>query len=280
MKEYKNSYSCADFTFPLLPHDKALRLIKLMGFDAVDLGIFEDRSHHYPSKIVKNPKEEGKSLYNTLSQVGLVAADVFLQTGKDPKIASTNDPDKSIRKKNREIFLRILDFICEVGSTHITGLPGVYHEGHDSKDDWMIACEETNWRLEVSSSRALTYAIEPHLGSILPTPTTTLKFIADCPGLTLTLDYGHFIYQGFSNEAIHPLIPYASHFHARAAAKGVLQARVRDNRIDFKTIVSKLREVSYKGFICFEYVYDDWGDCDKTDNVSETLILLRLIESF
>lgn len=275
MNKYK--FSCADFTFPLLSHGKALQIIKLLGIDGVDLGIFEDRSHHYPSEIAKNPVKEGKNLFNKLNDIGLSAADVFLQTGKEPTIAATNNPDKTVRTNNRNLFLKMLDFACEVRSEHITGLPGVFHEGEDSKEDWKRACEETNWRLEAASAKGLTYSIEPHFGSISSDPASALQFINDCQGLTLTLDYGHFIYQGLSNESIHPLIHHASHFHARGGAKGKLQTLVKENEIDFKTIISKFKETGYSGYICFEYVYDDWGECNRTDNVSETILLHKLL---
>ncbi|MEP0843201.1 MAG: hypothetical protein HRF43_10895, partial [Phycisphaerae bacterium] len=42
--------ACADFTFPLLDHDRALDLIALLEFDGVDVGLFEGRSHLWPSR--------------------------------------------------------------------------------------------------------------------------------------------------------------------------------------------------------------------------------------
>lgn len=273
----KFKFSCADFTFPLLSHDKALQVIKLLGVEGVDLGLFEDRSHHYPSAIAKDPVKEGSNLYNKLKGFGLSAADVFLQTGKEPHIAAANNPDKAVRTNNRNLFLKILDFACEVSSEHITGLPGVFHEGEDPKNDWERACDETNWRLEAASAKGLTYSIEPHLGSVSPDPASILLFISDCPGLTLTLDYGHFIYQGLSNESVHPLIHHASHFHARGGAKGKLQTMVEENEIDFRAIMQRFKEIKYSGYICMEYVYDEWGNCNRTDNVSETILLHDLL---
>ena len=41
----KPKLACADFTFPLLPHAKALDLIAMLGIKGVDIGLFEDRSH-------------------------------------------------------------------------------------------------------------------------------------------------------------------------------------------------------------------------------------------
>lgn len=277
MDAHKIKYSCADFTFPLLPHDKVLRLIKLLEFDAVDLGIFEDRSHHSPSHIAKDPVREGKFLAGQLSSLGLEAADVFLQTGADPPIAAANSPDQSIRTNNREIFLKTLEFTNALGCSHITGLPGVVHEGENFQEDWKRACTEAQWRVETAKAAGIVYAIEPHVGSLLPDPASTFQFLRDCPGLTLTLDYGHFVYQGQTNESVHPLIPHASHFHARGGAKGKLQTIVAENKIDFRTIMSLLKKEGYSGSICLEYVYQDWEGCNRTDNVSETIKLYKLL---
>ena len=278
MSDNKNKYSCADFTFPLLPHTKALQLIRLLGFGAVDLGIFEGRSHHYPSHIAKDPVKEGNRLAKELSTIGLQASDVFLQTGTEPPVAAANNPDESARANNRRLFLKTLDFASVLGCSHITGLPGVRHEGTSMGDDWKRACEETHWRVETARANNVVYAIEPHVGSILPDADTTLQFINDCPGITLTLDYGHFIYQGHSNAAVHPLLPHASHFHARAGAKGKLQTIVKENEIDFKTILSRFKDTGYSGYICMEYVYVDWEGCNRTDNVSETILLHQLLK--
>ena len=278
MAENKIKYSCADFTFPLLEHDKVLHLIKLLGIDAVDLGIFEDRSHHYPSQVAADPVGKGKQLLRQLNLVGLEAADVFLQTGADPPIAAANSPDTYVRTKNRDLFRKTIDFANTLGCRHITGLPGVIHPGENLQDDWKRACEEAQWRSEIAGVANLVYAVEPHVGSILPDAETTLKFIKECPGLTLTLDYGHFIYQGQTNESVHTLIPHASHFHARGGAKGKLQTMVQENDIDFETIMSVFKDIGYSGFICMEYVYVDWEGCNRTDNVSETIQLYRLLD--
>lgn len=270
-------FSCADFTFPLLSHLHALRLIKLLGIDAVDLGIFEGRSHIYPSHIANDPAGRGKALSDQLKSEGLTAADVFLQTGAEPPVHAANTPDLPVRSHNREIFLKILDFAHALETRHITGLPGVYHAGENPQDDWKRAVEETHWRVETAKAAGITYSIEPHVGSILPDASSTLQFIHDCPGITLTLDYGHFIYQGQTNETVHSLIPHASHFHARGGAKGKLQTIVKENEIDFATIMKQFREINYAGFICLEYVYQDWEGCNRTDNVSETILLHQLL---
>lgn len=272
-------FSCADFTFPLLPHDKVLALIKLLGIGAVDLGIFENRSHHYPSDIAKDPQGVALCMRNSLADAGLELADVFLQTGEDPPVAAANTPDESIRANNRELFKAMVEFTATLGGRHLTGLPGVLHSASDKKGDWQRMCEEAAWRFECCQAAGIVYAVEPHVGSITPDPESTLRMLGDVPGLTLTLDYGHFIYQGMSNASVHPLIPHASHFHARGGTEGQLQSTVKDNTIDFSAILKGLEEAGYDGFLCLEYVYVDWEGCNRTDNVAETLNLKRLLQN-
>lgn len=270
-------FSCADFTFPLLPHDKVLDLLQLIDIKGVDLGVFEGRSHQYPSQIAANPMAAAASLRKKLEQRDLLPADVFIQTGAEPPINAVNDPDSDVRERNREILKAIVSYSRELGATHLTGLPGVIHSGIDPADDWQRAVDETRWRLDACLSAGITYAIEPHVGSLLPEPETTLRFLDAVPGLTLTLDYGHFIYQGMANDLVHPLLPHASHFHARGGAKGALQSTMKDNSIDFCAILQGLARVNYRGWICLEYVWVDWEGCNRTDNLSETLLLRNLL---
>ncbi|MEX1117799.1 MAG: sugar phosphate isomerase/epimerase family protein [Terrimicrobiaceae bacterium] len=270
-------FSCADFTFPLLPHKKVLDLLRLLEIRGVDLGIFQDRSHHSPSDIVLDPLTAAQSMREELHSRGLEAADVFLQTGAEPSIAAANDPDDGVRNQNRKTFMGMIEYCCELGAAHLTGLPGVCHSGTQPEEDWQRAVEEARWRLEVCRGAGITYAIEPHVGSLLPDPQATLRFMEAVPGLTLTLDYGHFIYQGMTNESVHCLLPHASHFHARGGAKGALQCTVKENRIDFDAILSGLEQTGYNGWICLEYVWVDWEGCNRTDNISETLLLRDLL---
>ena len=39
----KLSLSCADFAFPMVKHEQSLDLIAMLGFKAVDIGMFEGR---------------------------------------------------------------------------------------------------------------------------------------------------------------------------------------------------------------------------------------------
>lgn len=263
--------SCADFTFPLLPHDAAVRLIAMMGFEAVDVGLFSERSHIQPEHIADHPETHGRALRRTLSDNGLTLADVFVQLGADPHLHAVSEPNQAIRLADRERFRRCVEFAHAAGADHITGLPGVtVGEG-----DISVAVDETAWRLDIVQAAGMHYAIEPHVGSNCPTVPATLEFLQRVPGLTLTLDYGHFVYQGQDACAADKLIAFASHFHARGGAAGRLQTSVATNAIDFEPMVKAAVQKTPRRWICSEYVWVDWEKCNEVDNVSETILIAR-----
>jgi sugar phosphate isomerase/epimerase len=69
------------------------------------------------------------------------------------------------------------------------------------------------------------------------------------------------------------LIPYASHFHARGAAVGSLQTCMKENEIDYEKILVIMQETGYEGWLGVEYTWNEWENCNRTDNVSETILM-------
>ncbi len=103
--------------------------------------------------------------------------------------------------------------------------------------------------------------------------------MASVPALTLTLDLGHFVAQGFAQSEADALIARASHVHARCANSQRLQASLKHNTIDFADLVKKLATARYSGWFAVEYVWIDWEHCNEVDNVSETIPLRDLLQS-
>src|SRR5207302_1602497 len=150
----KLKLACADFAFPLLSHDQALDVIAMLDFDGVDIGLFEGRSHLWPSREFKATARAGARLARKLADRGLRCA---------------------------------------------------------------------------------------HVGSLAPRPAAALSLVRAVPGLTLTLDYTHFTRAGLPDSAAESLLPYASHFHARGARKGRLQAVFAQNTIDYERVLRAMR---------------------------------------
>ena len=269
----KLKLACADFAFPLLSHDHALDLIAMLEFEGVDIGLFEGRSHLWPSREFKAPARAGARLGRRLDDRGLRCADVFLQLNPSFVPYAINHPAAKRRRHARDGFLKTLDYASACGARHVTTLPGVYFPGEKPADSWQRTCAELSWRLEQSKPYRITFSVEAHVGSLVPRPTAALRLLRAVPGLTLTLDYTHFTRAGLPDSAAEPLIAYASHFHARGACKGRLQTAFPQSTINYARVLRQMRRARYRGYVGVEYVWTDWEHCNEVDNLSETIQL-------
>ncbi|MBI3909504.1 MAG: sugar phosphate isomerase/epimerase [Armatimonadetes bacterium] len=271
--------ACADFTFPLLPHDRSLDLIAALEIGGVDIGLFEGRSHLWPSREFQEPSRSASELERKLNDRGLSAADIFLQMATDFVPYAINHPEPARRKRARDWFLRTLEYARVVGARHVTTLPGVRFPDEPRADSLGRCHEELAWRVEQAAEVGITFAVEAHVGSIAPRPKDAERLVKSVPGLTLTLDYAHFTRVGIPDAAVEPLVPCASHFHVRGARKGRLQASLKENTIDFARILEVMRASGYGGYLGIEYVWTDWEHCNEVDNLSETILFRDFLRS-
>ena len=269
----KLKLACADFAFPLLPHERVLDLIAMLEFQGVDIGLFEGRSHLWPSREFKSPATSGKRLGRKLADRGLRCADVFLQMDPNFIPYAINHPESARRQHARDWFLKALDYAAASGARHVTTLPGVTLEKEKPSESWKRSCDELAWRVAQAKGPRVVFGIEAHVGSIVPNPKAALRLVRDVPGLTLTLDYTHFTRAGLPDSAAEPLIAHASHFHARGARKGRLQTSFQKNTIDYARVLHAMKKTNYRGYLGVEYVWVDWEHCNEVDNLSETIQL-------
>ena len=94
----------------------------------MDIGLFEGRSHLWPSREFGNVRKSARQLGRKLADRGLQAADVFLQMAPDFVPYAINHPQLARRRKARDWFLKTLDYAAGCGARHVTILPGVYFD--------------------------------------------------------------------------------------------------------------------------------------------------------
>ncbi len=266
-------FSCADFAFPLLSHEHSLELIRMMGFEHVDIGLFENRSHIQPSDQFVNPSSMGQALAEKTASFGVAITAIFLQADTDSEAVAINHPDPSIREEQRRLFLKCLEYTAAAGCAHMTGLPGASF----NNDSWSLAREELSWRVEQAKAMGIVFSVEAHFGCFMEHPKDALRMLKEADGLTLTLDHSHYTRQGLSYDESAALMPYASHMHIRGARNGEMQTSVARNTTDFSRVAEDMKKTGYSGAVCLEYTYTDWENCVCTDNVSETILLRKMM---
>lgn len=272
--------ACADFSFPLLPHDLALDLIAGLGMEGVDVSLMFGNSHLPVEEVMANPLAWARTVASRLNGRGLALADVNFTPGRDFQTRAVNHPDPAARRETRDWFYRALEFTVRAGGKHLTMLPGVCWPAEDSQSSLQRSADELAWRVEDAAKVGVTLSVEAHLGSIVPTPGDARRLLELAPGLTLTLDYTHFVYQGFSDAECEVLLRFASHLHARGAHKGRLQAPLKKNSIDYARVLQVMKELGYSGYFAIEYVWIDWENCNDVDIVSETVLMRDLANRY
>ncbi len=269
----KMKISCCDYTFPLLPHNSVLDLIAMLGVEGVDIGLFGGRSHIRPEHVLEDIPGSARELSAQVSDRGLEIATVFLIPKHLEHLSfAANNPDAEHRRKSRDLFQRILEFVVLCNSAHMTGGAGVRWDGESLDASFQRDAEELAWRVEQAKEVGVTYAIEPHADSLAATPRETLRLIEMTPGLTLALDYSHFSRVGIPDSEIEPLIEFTSHLHVRGACENRLQASFKDNTIDYARILSQMTSTGYQGYVSLEYCWTEWAQCNEVDNLSETIL--------
>ena len=269
--------AACDYTFPKLQWEQTALMARELGVEALDVALFAERSHLDPAEVFADLPRACKRVNEVLDTNGLRIADAFGQASLGADAKAINHPEASARAAAKEFFYRLLEFALRCNGVHMTVLPGTSFPGVKDEDSLKRSADELAWRVEEAAKVGVVMATECHFGSIAPTPQLAAKLLDLTPGLTLTLDYTHFTYHGIPDKEVEPLIARTSHFHARGACKGKIQATMSENTIDYDSILRAMQKVNYKGFVVLEYVWTEWMDLNRVDNISETIILRDLL---
>jgi sugar phosphate isomerase/epimerase len=266
--------ACADDTFRLLrPHRAVLDLVASLGVEGVDLFLAGNRSIVRPEQIRGDVVGQAERISRDLRAVGLTVSDLFVIPWTDLQTMAPNSPEPEQRKASRGLFLDMVELARRVGAPGMTVLPGIHWPGESYEHSLERASLELGWRAERARSEGLRFSVEPHVGSVVPTPAQALQLVEATPGLELTLDYSHFVRQGMAEEEADGLIPFARHVHVRGATSARVQASLRTSSIDFERMLRALAAGGYDGYLTLEYVWLRWEGCDECDNLSETILL-------
>lgn len=269
--------SCADYTWPLLPHASSLDLIRALGCDAVDLGFMSLRSHVRPELVHGSVAGAAGAVRERVESRGLVVADVFAIPYTDFETMSANNPDPAEQQRSLEFFADALEFAELVGSPGVTTLPGVLFAGDTFDAALQRSIAGLRLRVDLADARGLAISVEPHTGSLIDTPDKTRQLLDAVPGLQITLDYAHYVYGGVAQDEIDPLLPHARHLQCRPGRPGGLQVRVDEDAIDWARVVATQNERGYDGWFALEYTWQDWLDCNRVDTVGESALLRDLL---
>ena len=260
---------CHSWTFKDCTVRETAKIIKALGIDYMDLGNGPDFN---PDYIADHVKEESARLVKIKEETGITYIDAFPQF-KDS--FTLNHPERDKREENHRVLSMFFKLAEIIGLKGVTLSPGKCWVGEASQISFQRSIKELNWAVAAGSKYKLKIRIEPHIQSVTWRPKLAVKMVQEVPGLTLTIDYSHFIFHGIPQEQIAIMHPYGSHWHARQAKLGQAQCKTNKGEINFEKIIENLKKQGYEGFICLEYVNNNWMGLDNVDCVTETIKLKK-----
>lgn len=258
---------------------EALGIYRALGIGAADLIAVPghpDSPMLASEQILRRPRR----LAREIMDLGTPVSNLNYNFAANFHERAINHKDAGVRKRNRKDYRSVIEFCRACRIPSVTVLPGVVQEGWTREKALAVTAEELHHMSAMSRKEGITTTFEAHVGSILESPLDTLSFMQSNPELKLTLDYGHFICQGYAQEQVGPLTPYTVHVHLRQAAPQKLQARWDEGTLDFTGIIGKLASATYTGFLSLEYEHmEGWMDLDKADVFTETVKMRNLLRS-
>ena len=261
------------FQFPLLSLESACCVIAALDIDAVDIGALKGYAHLDPEEIESRPDDIIARILSACGACGLFISDLLPSFGSGTTGRPLNDLDGAVRAANARRFRTFVQVAQAVDCPGLTLLPGLVHPSIGPEGSIALAAEVLSEYVSVAQEAGLRLSFEGHLGSVASTPQLALELVRRAPGLTVTLDYSHFIAQGFTEEQVDLLLPYSGHVHFRQARPGRVQVGAAEGVLDSVRLVRKLQAVGYTGFFTIEYTWQDWEDCKNVDTVAETILI-------
>ncbi len=274
-------YSCADYSWPSLSQPVVFDVIADLGFQGVDIAIFGTMTSVTVPEIVADARARAQGILAATESRGLVVADVFLTAHHlDLTRLSPTSRHPGDVAELASIYRATVEFASAVGAPGITLLPGVIEEGVSRELAFERSAESLSSLVSLAGERGLGVSVEPHLGSLIPTAADVLELIERTPGLTVTLDPAHLVYDGATTaEGVLRLVPVTRHLQARFGGPGVMQGRLEDNVIDYAAVIRGLVDGGYSGWLASEFVWMSKWECDRVDNTAESARMLDYLRS-
>jgi sugar phosphate isomerase/epimerase len=245
---------CCAFNFALDLED-ALRLVRYLGFRYVDVGATGPTAQVNPVEAARHPKRFGAEVRELATRYELALCELFACSMLvDGRTVDTNHPDRRVRRRLLRQFRGLCQFAAEAGFESVMGVPGKLQASLGESGSWDVTAETLSKMITIAREYGVGFNVEPSSNSILHQPETALHMARQIPGLTFTLDYAHFVGQGFSHRDITPLQTFARHVHAKQAKSGYMKCPFHEGEIDFGIIVRELQARKWEGVIATECI--------------------------
>lgn len=262
--------SITSWSFPACTLQESWDITKALGISHMDVGLLHGAALDR-TRILDNPKLAASQI----ADMSISISNLYWLFGASPQDRSLSDAQA--REKNLTDYTQVLTFAEALNIPSLFLLPGVASFGHSQKELHANSAKSLRAMMPLANRHGVALSVEPHIGGLLKSPTDTLDFLEQVPGLKLTLDYAHFACMGFAQPEIDLLAPHATHVHMRQARPGALQAKMGEGTLDFVAMVETLRAAKYQNYLSIEYVHQNYMNTLFDDVLTETIKMRDLL---
>jgi sugar phosphate isomerase/epimerase len=238
------------FVHPERTLREGLQLVKGFGLAHVDIGVGGGNAHFDPIEVAKNPAQFADEVRRETECFSLTPNECFTLNFGTP----INTPDVNARQKTRLLFHGLCNFAMRAQCKSVLLIPGPIYPELGASGSLDLAALALVDLVLIAGEYNVQLNIEADYESCVNTPEAAKELCERVPGLGLTLDYSHFIYQNISAQRIAILHPYTRHIHIRQAAPGNIVTDVGNGIIDYANVISQLEKSGYNGLYCIEYL--------------------------
>lgn len=256
--------ACSTTGFTRMPLHSALRAIRELGFDAIDLLAIEGWAHVMPSDLVRDYDVTLSIVRKLLRRYNLMP--VAVNTAVRPLTHDRSPQACAVREAQTRALVRMMQdlsiSVATLGPRQVDRtrpLPDVIQDSAASLREIMA----------IAQPAGITLALECHSGSVAETVAASLELMSLVPGLVIAYDPSHMVMQGIDLRETLSLIDRAGQVHLRDAALSQMQVPYGQGLTDFDWLLETLKERGYGGHISVEYLDDGKND------VSQDILAMR-----
>ncbi len=248
--------------------EHALSRVKSLGFEYVDLICIAQWGHVTIDALAANYTGELERVRRLLSKYELtpIAANLAIT----PQLFERGDPAaNAAREEHTRLFCRLMN---DLGIAKGSYYPGVKQKDADYESIYAATIASVREIAAVAAEHSVVLGPELHWNTNVETLEQSRRLLEELPDLTIAYDPSHFIMQGEPVEATAFLLDRAHHVHLRSAAVDAMQAPLPEAREAIRWILSRLREIDYRGDLTIEYL-----PSEELDSEAEIAALRDLI---
>jgi len=257
--------ACHAWSYNDLSLEDAVGTIARLGFRFIDLG---SGPHLDTNRATAYPEAEAQTIRDLLDEFDLTLTDLYLM------LPMVNSPDPAQREVQLTLFERLIPFAVSLGTPGITVSPGVIHK--DGPEHSLARAIPALLRmLQAAEDTDLRVSFEPHMDSVAQRPEQALLLLDAVPGLSVTLDYAHFVCQGIVRREVEPLMEHVAHVQVRQARRGNLQTPHDEGTMDIPQLLQDLHALGYRGTLTVEYMTTFGWHSMKAISISKETVRTR-----